>query len=44
VNSLEDIRLCMFLGVDGFTTDYPERVAEALDIFTLTPPPRHPAD
>lgn len=40
VNRPEDIQLCMFWGIDGYTTDYPDRVAEALDIFTLTPPTR----
>lgn len=40
VNRPEDIQLCIFLGVDGFTTDYPERVAEALDMFVMEWP-RH---
>jgi glycerophosphoryl diester phosphodiesterase len=33
VNEPDDIRLCIFLRVDGFITDYPDRVAEALAIF-----------
>ena len=30
VNSPDDIRFCRDLGVTGFTTDYPDRVAEIL--------------
>ncbi|HET9873545.1 MAG TPA: glycerophosphodiester phosphodiesterase family protein [Propionibacteriaceae bacterium] len=41
VNEPADIKLCLFLGVDGFTTDYPERVAEILEIFALSPPTQH---
>lgn len=32
VNDPEDIAFCLDLGVTGFTTDYPERVAEALAV------------
>ena len=30
VNATDDIRFCRDLGVTGFTTDYPDRVAEIL--------------
>ncbi|MBO0811590.1 MAG: glycerophosphodiester phosphodiesterase [Microlunatus sp.] len=36
VNSPEDVRFCLDLGVTGFTTDFPDIVAEALGELTAT--------
>jgi len=36
VNTAEDVRFCLDLGVTGFTTDFPDIVAETLRALSLS--------